>query len=775
MDDQKSFQRVEPGASNQRTPQPSGVPSTDGFRPRDLPGLLGLWRETHGDPAVRIAVLDGPVDLAHPCLQPARRRLRLLPTLASSGGGSQHGTHVTSVLFGQPGTPVEGLAPGCSGLIAPVFTQRPDGHLASASQTDLARAVLQAVEEGAHVINISGGELAEEGQAADFLRDAVRQAVEAGALVVAATGNDACECLHVPAALPGVLSVGATDTAGRPLDRSNWSESLVGKGLVAHGWRVLGALPGGGVGPLSGTSFATPLVAGVAALLLSLQRRHLGHIDTEAVREALLVSARPCDPAATVDCRRLLTGTLDVPGAVAWLRSSWSATAPSLVHSSPPKGEPTMQENETGVRPQDEASEPFTSALQVAGGIPSPFPEDEMFSETDGVIPAAEMSGPSAGAVEAGVTSSGAEAITAAPEARAVSVSCDCQGSRPLGVTTSSSPETGVRPAADGSLGGLHTSTSPFPSGQKVFVLGKLYYDFGTEARRDYFVSQISPQDPWKVYDPKVMARYLNYKAPEDHSMSQPYQRLFGAADPAAEAQKDFEPDPAAANALIWTLFIDQDPVYALVPQDQFAIPSFLRLINDLVTQAESEDENDFRVAISGTVCGSVRLLNGAVVPAISPVTRGMYSWDLDHLLEALGTKNASGAGAQGGDGGTQENLQEEQLANFLRRVYYELRNLGVSSADRAKNFAATNAYQAAQIFREAARAGLRLDKIGVKRSPICRRDSDCWDVALQFFNPDEVFKHARKVWEYTIDVSDVVPVQVGRERHFFIYNDPMG
>ena len=86
-----------------------------------LPGLQSLWDESVGDSHVCVAVLDGPVDLSHPSFQGAQ--LTKLPTLVSdaAAGGqmSSHGTHIASVIFGQHGSPVQGIAPGCRGLIIP--------------------------------------------------------------------------------------------------------------------------------------------------------------------------------------------------------------------------------------------------------------------------------------------------------------------------------------------------------------------------------------------------------------------------------------------------------------------------------------------------------------------------------------------------------------------------------------------------------------------------------------------------------------------------------
>ena len=126
-------------------------------------GLSKLQERTQGSPAVRIAILDGIVDTNHPCFNGAD--LIRLPTLArgkaSTGAMSTHGTHITSLIFGQPSTAVSGIAAHCHGLLAPVFAN--DNR--SLSQLELARTIEQAVEAGAHIISISGGALTDVGEA----------------------------------------------------------------------------------------------------------------------------------------------------------------------------------------------------------------------------------------------------------------------------------------------------------------------------------------------------------------------------------------------------------------------------------------------------------------------------------------------------------------------------------------------------------------------------------------------------------------------------------
>jgi len=120
-----------------------------------IPGIAELMHQTRGDPRVRVAVLDGPVDLGHPCFEGAD--LRPVATLvggrATNGWMSRHRTHVASVIFGRANGPVPGLAPGCRGLIVSIFFDE-KGHL---SQLDLARAIDQAVEAGAHVLMSAAG------------------------------------------------------------------------------------------------------------------------------------------------------------------------------------------------------------------------------------------------------------------------------------------------------------------------------------------------------------------------------------------------------------------------------------------------------------------------------------------------------------------------------------------------------------------------------------------------------------------------------------------
>src|SRR5262245_9259892 len=233
----------------------SGEPCR-GTRPRSrslsavaaIPGIRELWAQTLGDPAICLALLDGPVDFSHPSLAGANlpRLQTLVCAEADEGPACRHGTHVASVIFGRHDGPVPGLSPRCRGLILPLFESADAHSFRPCSQLDLARAITQAVEHGAHLINVSAGQFSPSGTACPLLADVVRDCARRGVLIVAAVGNQGCECLHVPAALPAVLAVGAMNARWEPLGFSNWGGPYQDQGILAPGEGILGAQAGGG-------------------------------------------------------------------------------------------------------------------------------------------------------------------------------------------------------------------------------------------------------------------------------------------------------------------------------------------------------------------------------------------------------------------------------------------------------------------------------------------------------------------------------------------------
>jgi cyanobactin maturation PatA/PatG family protease len=636
-----------------------------------IPGLSDLWSETTGDPRVVVAILDGPVDRAHPALAGARLETveAAVPAEARHGGPATcHGTAVASLIFGRhaPDNPVRGMAPGCRGLVVPIFSEADGSGEVRAdepfrpvcSQLDLARAILLAVEHGARIINISAGQPLPASAAYPIMAAAVDRAVRRGILVVAAAGNDGCECEHIPAALPGVLAVGAMDSRGRPIASSNWASSYRSAGLLAPGTGLLAARAGGGTSVVGGTSFATAIVAGAAALLASLALRRGQSLDGTRIRQILLDTPHKCMD-HTISCRQWLAGRLDLLGSRQLLSTRDLCMSDDIPLHAPSAGLnwPTV---DVVVGTPSESTLP---PVPTPGSLP-PTP-----SATAHVPAPARHLSPSEG--------------------------CDCASCR-------AKAEPG-KP-------------------RLVFALGQIGYDLISEARRDSIQQHMGGTGA-NPLDPSQILGYL----------------------------KD---NPWEAGSIVWTLNIDQTPVYAIMPAGPFAAKVYDLLREFLDDQINRRVE---MVSIPGRLASPVRLLNSQVVPAVIPEPRGMYSWTTGALVEAVVANS------------TPQDGKAEAVREFLQKVYYELRNLGLTAEERAVNYSATNAFQVEKVFESAIKESLALDTIAVERSPLCRPDSDCWDVKIHFFYPERQVQTVRKVFRFTVDVSDVVPVIVGPARSWFV------
>jgi subtilisin family serine protease len=174
-----------------------------------------------------------------------------------------HGTHVAGTIGarGDNGVGVVGVA-----WRVRLMALKAMGADGSGSTSAVISAVDYAVANGAHIINASFGSTS----FSRSLYDAFEAAGEQGVLTVAAAGNDAVntdELPHYPASfgLATIVSVGATNRSDDLADFSNYGIHSVD--VAAPGAVILSTLPGSQYGFYSGTSMATPHVAGVAALL----------------------------------------------------------------------------------------------------------------------------------------------------------------------------------------------------------------------------------------------------------------------------------------------------------------------------------------------------------------------------------------------------------------------------------------------------------------------------------------------------------------------------
>jgi subtilisin family serine protease len=245
--------------------------------------MPAAWDYTTGLSGVIIAVLDTGVDMNHPDLMSnIWKNPREVPDNGIDDDANGfiddvhgwnfaegtnhifddhgHGTHVAGIAAARINNTIgiAGMAGGATIMPVDVFPLPAFG-----TYEDLIRAIIYATDNGADVINMSLGatsySLGEEA--------AVDYAWNHGVVVVAAAGNTGRNTYHYPAAHLNAIAVAATDANDNRAGFSTYGDFV---DVAAPGVSVLSTLTSGGYGSMSGTSMATPHVAGLAALLLSL-------------------------------------------------------------------------------------------------------------------------------------------------------------------------------------------------------------------------------------------------------------------------------------------------------------------------------------------------------------------------------------------------------------------------------------------------------------------------------------------------------------------------
>jgi len=226
----------------------------------NLPSILVEkgWSTTRGKDEVIIAVVDTGIDLDHPefkdkltegynVLKPN------LPPMDDDG----HGTHVSGIISANTNNQ-EGIA-GITwyNKIMPIKVLDQSG---AGTLFDVAEGIYWATEHGAKVINLSLGNYAE----SKYLLDAVKYAYSKDVVLVAASGNDDIDELGYPAAYPEVIAVAALDSLKAKAGFSNFGPYI---DVSAPGVNIASTYPNNEYAAMSGTSMASPHVAGLAGLI----------------------------------------------------------------------------------------------------------------------------------------------------------------------------------------------------------------------------------------------------------------------------------------------------------------------------------------------------------------------------------------------------------------------------------------------------------------------------------------------------------------------------
>lgn len=263
-------------------------------------GAPEAWKSGYDGKGVTVAVLDTGVDATHPDLRDRIDAEKNFSESSDTVDRAGHGTHVASTVAGsgaRSGGKYKGVAPGARIISGKVLDDSGEGNA-----SDVIAGMQWAVAEGAKVINLSLGD--DDTPEVDPVEQAVNElSASSGALFVVAAGNEGPEATTVgsPGSAAAALTVGAVDRADAIAEFSSRGPAADGSlkpDLAAPGVDIVAAQAAKGEGgdpavdgyvSMSGTSMATPHVAGAAAILAQQHPDWTG----EQIKAALTASAEP--------------------------------------------------------------------------------------------------------------------------------------------------------------------------------------------------------------------------------------------------------------------------------------------------------------------------------------------------------------------------------------------------------------------------------------------------------------------------------------------------
>jgi len=282
------------------------------------------WDTTVGSVGTVIAIIDSGVNPVPDLGSKVLAGYDYVNRDADPSDDNGHGTKAAGVAAatGNNGIGVVGYCWSCA--VLPVKVLDSTGY---GSYSNIASGITYAVDHGARILNLSlGGS-----SSSSALSSAVDYAYSKGAVILAAAGNQACDCILYPAALPKVIAVGATWSSDTVTNYSNWGTAL---DLVAPGDNYSTAADGG-YALFGGTSSATPATAGIAGLLVSANPG----LSPDDVRTALLSTVADLGPAGWD--AHYGWGRVDAAAALAVVVGVASSPTPTASPSPTPTPTPT--------------------------------------------------------------------------------------------------------------------------------------------------------------------------------------------------------------------------------------------------------------------------------------------------------------------------------------------------------------------------------------------------------------------------------------------------
>jgi subtilisin family serine protease len=245
-------------------------------------GLQSLMDVSSGRPDVVIGIIDGPVELNHPAFQTSNIRTirdsQFSACKTASSIACSHGTFIAGILCAKRGLSAPAICPGCKIILNPIFkedmmedntSEKKGMMLPSTTAEELSNAIIETVDAGARIINLSLGLSTSSLTRYDILQQAYDYSLRKGVIIVVAAGNQGhigdISLINHQWPIP----VAACNEDGKLDPISNFGPSIGNRGVMAPGINIKSTYPGGQYARMSGTSFAAPFVTGAIALLWS--------------------------------------------------------------------------------------------------------------------------------------------------------------------------------------------------------------------------------------------------------------------------------------------------------------------------------------------------------------------------------------------------------------------------------------------------------------------------------------------------------------------------
>ena len=243
--------------------------------------LISLMNITRGHPDIRIGIIDGPVDLNHPAFQGSRIRTvkdsQIVECHKANDIACTHGTFIAGILCAKRELPVSGICPGCEIILNPIFTKEitnnklnNDIRLPSATPQELSTAIIETIDTGAKIINLSLGLSTSSLRTYNELQQAYDYALQKGVIIVVAAGNQGNIGSISLIKHRWLIPVAAHGEDGMLDPSSNFGPSIGNRGVMAPGVNIKSTYPSGQYTHMSGTSVSAPFVTGSIALLWSI-------------------------------------------------------------------------------------------------------------------------------------------------------------------------------------------------------------------------------------------------------------------------------------------------------------------------------------------------------------------------------------------------------------------------------------------------------------------------------------------------------------------------